>query len=103
MICFYGCHKQENKMTYSLGKVPGDKCRCGSDRDFKNLCDKSERYGDCALIKDQNLEDNLMTTTASTSKKRRSRLEAELLNKIREWVLDQNYSAANSLEVTTDL
>ncbi|KAH8372285.1 hypothetical protein KR093_010944, partial [Drosophila rubida] len=49
MICFYGCHRMGKKMLYELGKVPGDKCKCGADHRFKNLCNKQERHGDCSL------------------------------------------------------
>ncbi|XP_034105396.1 venom allergen 5.01-like [Drosophila albomicans] len=93
MICLYGCHQQDNQMTYALGKVPGDKCQCGADKKFKNLCVKTERYGDCALIKDHNLEDadldGTTTTTAPKTTRKHKRWNNDLLDKMTEWVLGQ--------------
>ncbi|KAM8713945.1 hypothetical protein ACLKA7_014152 [Drosophila subpalustris] len=51
MICLYGCNKQENEFTYPVGRVPGSLCKCGSDREFKNLCSSGETVGDCGLFK----------------------------------------------------
>lgn len=51
MICLYGCNKPHNQVTYAVGHLPGVKCKCGSDRQFKNLCSNEETVGDCALFK----------------------------------------------------
>ncbi|ALC40825.1 CG34002 [Drosophila busckii] len=50
LICLYRCKKTKKSFTYSIGKPPAGKCECGSDREFKNLCDSNERADTCEVF-----------------------------------------------------
>ncbi|XP_034477289.1 antigen 5 like allergen Cul n 1-like [Drosophila innubila] len=95
MICLYGCYKQNNQVTYAIGYLPGDKCKCGSDRQFKNLCSNEETVGDCAMIKNHNLvneEFEPTTTTTATRPKIRKTRKRSPIERLIDWIARQKIS-----------
>ncbi|XP_064541440.1 antigen 5 like allergen Cul n 1-like [Drosophila montana] len=100
LICLYGCGKRRGEYVYSIGKVPGESCTCGTEKDFRNLCYLESDKVDCSMKRKKEVVEETddeydydygifgpsKTTTTTTTKKPKKQCRPGSMGSILDWI-----------------